>query len=65
MDEEPPRGKRLLGSGDVAFGLMEFLFVVLFTLCQTEPQLTEQEGKQRPWSQVQMFASSNGLQSTG
>ncbi len=63
-DEEPPQGTRLLGTGDVVFGLMELvalLFLVLFTLCQTEPQLTEREGTQRRWPQVQMFASINGL----
>ncbi len=46
---------------DEAFGLTKLvalLFFVFFTLCQTEPQLTEREGTQRLWPREQMFASS-------
>lgn len=43
-DLKPPQGMRLLGAADVASGLMELVtlpFLVLFTLRQTELQLTE------------------------
>lgn len=63
-DLKPPQGMRLLGAGDVASGLMELVtlpFLVLFTLRQTELQLTEWESTQRHHPQVQMFAGSNGL----
>lgn len=56
-----------LRAGDVAFGLMELVslvLLVLYTLRQTEPQLTEGECTQRRRPQVQMFASGNGLEST-